>query len=201
MPDSSLHTTQLRRWFERIRAGDRSAREEMLRAVHTRLQRLARKMLRSFPAVGRWEESDDLLQNAVLRLLHALQDVEPTSLRDFFGLAAEQMRRELLDLARRYRTRRVAGPSHAAGPAGSDSGASAPAPPAPAEDPDELEKWCAFHEAVERLPAEQREVVGLIYYHGWAQAAVAEHLGMSKRTVQRHWAAAMLKLHALLKDL
>ena len=64
-----------------------------------------------------------------------------------------------------------------------------------------MEKWCAFHEAVERLPVEQREVVGLIYYHGWTQAEVAEHLGVSKRTVQRHWAAAMLKLHALLKDL
>ena len=44
-------------------------------------------------------------------------------------------------------------------------------------------------------------MVGLLYYHGWTQAEVAEHLCMSKRTVQRHWAAAMLKLHALLKDL
>ncbi len=201
MPDSSLHTTQLRRWVERIRAGDRAAREEMLRAVHARLERLARKMLRRFPDVGRWEESGDLLQNAVLRLLRALQDVEPTSVRDFFGLAAEQMRRELLDLARHYRTRRAFGPSHAAGPDGSDSGVPAPEPPAAAEDADELEKWCAFHEAVERLPAERREVVSLIYYHGWTQAEVAEHLNLSKRTVQRHWAAAMLTLHALLKDL
>jgi RNA polymerase sigma factor (sigma-70 family) len=201
MLDSALHTTQLRRWVERIRAGDRAAREEMLRAAHARLERLARKMLRRFPAVGRWEESGDLLQNAVLRLLRALQDVEPTSVRNFFGLAAEQMRRELLDLARRYRARRVSGPSHAAGRGGSGSRVSAPEPPDPAEGPDELEKWCAFHEAVERLPVEQHEVVGLIYYHGWTQAEVAEHLGVSKRTVQRHWAAAMLTLHALLKDL
>jgi RNA polymerase sigma-70 factor (ECF subfamily) len=158
-------------------------------------------MLRRFPAVSRWEESGDLLQNAVLRLLGALGDIEPTSVRDFFGLAAEQMRRELLDLARRCRSRRVCGPSHAAGPDGSASRLSAPEPAAPAEDPDDLDKWCAFHEAVERLPVEQREVMGLIYYHGWTQAEVAEHLGISKRTVQRHWAAAMLKLHALLKDL
>ena len=59
----------------------------------------------------------------------------------------------------------------------------------------------AVRRAIESLPIEQREVVGLIYYHGWTQAEVAEHLGISKRTVQRHWAAAMLKLHALLKDL
>jgi hypothetical protein len=29
MPDSSLHTTQLRHWVERIRAGDRFSREEL----------------------------------------------------------------------------------------------------------------------------------------------------------------------------
>jgi RNA polymerase sigma factor (sigma-70 family) len=200
MPDSSLHTTQLRRWVERMRLGDLSAREEMLRAVNARLERLARKMLRRFPAVHRWEESGDLLQNAALRLLCALQDVEPTSVRDFFGLAAEQMRRELLDLARRYQSRRVQGPSHAANPKGSNSDAVAPEPAAVADDPDDLEKWSAFHKAVERLPLEQREVVGLVYYQGWKQAEAAEHLGLSKRTIQRHWAAAMLKLHALLKD-
>jgi RNA polymerase sigma-70 factor (ECF subfamily) len=108
------------------------------------------------------------------------------------------MRRELLDLARHHHTRLMHGPSRAAG---IGSGAAVPEPPDAAEDPDELEKWCAFHEAVERLPAEEREVVGLIYYHGWTQTEVAENLQMSKRSVQRRWSAAMLKLHSLLKDL
>jgi RNA polymerase sigma-70 factor (ECF subfamily) len=120
--------------------------------------------------------------------------------RDFLGLAAEQMRRELLDLARRYRARRACGPSHAPDLGGGGPGPAAPGPSAPAEDPDELDRWCAFHEAVGGLPVAQREVVGLIYYHGWTQAEVAEHLSMSRRTVQRHWSAAMLKLHALLKN-
>lgn len=201
MPDSSLRTTQLRRWVEHIRAGDLSAREEMLRATYARLERLARKMLRRFPAVGRWEETGDLLHNAVPRLLRALRDVEPASVRDFFGLAAEQMRRELLDLARHHHARRMQGVSYAMNAKGSDSGVTVPDPPDAAEHPDELEKWCAFHEAVERLPAEEREVVGLIYYHGWTQAEAAEHLRLSKRSVQRHWSAAMLKLHELLKEL
>jgi RNA polymerase sigma-70 factor (ECF subfamily) len=201
MPDSSLHTTQLRLWVERIRAGDLSAREEMLHAVYARLERLARKMLRRYPAVGRWEETGDLLHNAVPRLLRALREVEPTSVRDFFGLAAVQMRRELLDLARHHHSRQMHGLSHAMGAAGRGSGAAVPDPLEVAEDPEELEKWCAFHEAVERLPLEEREVMGLIYYHGWTQAETAEHLCVSKRSVQRHWSAAMLKLHALLKDL
>jgi RNA polymerase sigma-70 factor (ECF subfamily) len=201
MSDSSLHTSQLRRWVERLCAGDLAAREEMLRAVHGRLERLARKMLRRFPDVGRWAESDDVLQNAELRLLRALEKAQVTSVRDFFGLAAEQMRRELLDLARYYHSRQVNGPSHARQPGGTGSGGAIPEPLAADDDAKDLEKWCAFHEAVEHLPVEQREVVGLIYYQGWTQAQAAEHLGMSKRTVQRHWAAAMLTLHELLKDL
>lgn len=201
MPDSSLHTIQLRRWVERIRAGDLSAREELLRATYARLERLARKMLRGYPAVGRWEETGDLLHNSVLRLLRALREVDPTSVRDFFGLAAEQMRRELLDLARHYRARRMQKPRCAAALDASDSGAAMPEPIDAAESPDELEKWCAFHEAAERLPIEEREVVDLIYYHGWTQAEAAEQLHVSKRSVQRHWSAAMLKLHELLKDL
>jgi RNA polymerase sigma-70 factor (ECF subfamily) len=195
MPDLSLHTTQLRRWAEQIRDGDRAAPEEMLRAVFARLERLARKMLQRFPTVSRWEETADLLQSASVRLLRALEKVEPTSVRQFFGLAAEQMRRELLDLARYYRSRRLHGPSRSARAEGNDSSASPPEPRAPADDPDELDKWSAFHQEVERLPVAQREVVGLIYYHGWTQAEVAEHLVVSKRTVQRHWAAAMLRLH------
>ena len=187
--------------MERIRAGDLSAREEMLRAVYARLERLATKMLRRFPEVARWDQTGDLLHNAVMRLMRALREVDPTSVPNFFGLAAEQMRRELLDLARHYHTRRVHGLSHVAEPQGSDASATVPDTPAAEEDPEELAKWCAFHEEVERLPVEQREVVSLIYYHGWPQAEVAGHLHMSKRTVQRHWSAAMLKLHELLKDL
>ncbi len=38
----------------------------------------------------------------------------------------------------------------------------------------------------ERMPVEQREVVGLIYRHGWTQAEVAEHMRVSRRGVQRH---------------
>jgi DNA-directed RNA polymerase specialized sigma24 family protein len=54
---------------------------------------------------------------------------------------------------------------------------------------------------VARLPGEQREVVGLFYRQSWTQAEVAEHLGVTNRTVQRHWSPAMLTLNELLKDL
>jgi RNA polymerase sigma-70 factor (ECF subfamily) len=186
---------------ERFRAGDLSALDELLRTTHERLERLARKMLRRYPVVKRWEETADLLQNATIRLLRSLRDVGPPSVRDFFGLAAEQMRRELLDLARHHHALRMKRLPCTADSEGCNSGAHVPDPLAEAEDHDELEKWCAFHQGVERLPVAEREVVGLIYYHGWTQTDVAEHLHMSKRSVRRRWSAAMLKLHELLKDL
>ncbi len=194
MPDP-LHTVQIQLWARRIRAGDRDAPEELLRAAGSRLEALARKMMRRFPGVRRWEQTDDLFQSAALRLLRALGEVEPASVRDFFGLAAEQMRRELLDLARRHNGPGRPGAQHA-----SRDGAAAMQPPDRRDEPDELERWQAFHEAVAALPAEEREVVGLVFYHGWSQAQVAELLGTTDRTVRRRWQAACVRLSAALGE-
>ena len=199
MTEPSLHTTQLHRWLDRVRAGDTAARDELLRGVGDRLERLARKMLRRFPAVRRWTETGDVLQNATLRLLRALKTVQPPSVRAFFGLAAEQMRRELLDLARHYYGKHGIGANHESVSPRSEAGSSVIDPPAPSDDPAELEDWCAFHEEVERLPVEEREVVGLVFYHGWTQAQVAELLQISERTVRRHWKSALAKLYAALR--
>src|SRR6266851_2635559 len=102
MNPPSLHTAKLHRWLERADAGDDSAYDELLRATGNRLERLARKMLGRFPNVQDVADTGDVLQNSLLRLLHALREVRPDSVKDFFGLAAEQMRRELLDLARTH---------------------------------------------------------------------------------------------------
>ncbi len=188
IPDLSPHTTQLRAWARRIRAGDEAAGDELIRAVVGRLEALAHRMLRRFPAVRRWEQTGDVLQNALLRLLRALKDVCPESTRRFYGLATEQMRRELLDLARRHGGARGLGANYAA-----EQG------PEPVDElgaPDELERWQAFHEGVASLPSEEREVVGLVFYHGWSQSEVAEAFGVNVRTVQRWWQSALLRLRA-----
>ena len=41
--------------------------------------------------------------------------------------------------------------------------------------------------------------MGLIYYHGWTQAQVAELFQVNVRTVRRWWEAALVKLHRVLK--
>jgi DNA-directed RNA polymerase specialized sigma24 family protein len=63
---------------------------------------MASVMLRRFPGVARWEETGDILQGATMRLLRSLETLSPNSVAEFLGLAALQMRRELLDLARRH---------------------------------------------------------------------------------------------------
>lgn len=192
--DPSLQTVQLHGWLERLRAGDLTARDELVRSVCGRLERLARKMLKSFPNVRRWADTDDILQSTLMRLLHTLEKVEPASTRDFFGLAAEHIRRELLDLARHFNAkRRASGKAVPLEP--SDSSTSAGNEPiAQADDPDELENWCRFHEEVDKLPTEEREVVGLVFYHGWTQAEIADLFKVTERTVRRRWQSACLHL-------
>jgi RNA polymerase sigma-70 factor (ECF subfamily) len=201
MPDQSINTQQLHVWIDRIQAGDQAARDDLIRGVLGRLEQLARKMLRRFPNVQRWADTDDVLQSALMRLLRGLQQMEaPGSMREFYGLAAQQLRRELLDLARHYASSK--------GPAGlqlgltpdEDTDARNIEPSSPLEDSDDIDAWARFHQEVDRLPSEEREVVGLIFYHGWKQSDVAELFGITERTVRRRWASALEKLHHSLRD-
>jgi RNA polymerase sigma-70 factor (ECF subfamily) len=156
-------------------------------------------MLRRYPAVGRWEDEADVLQDALLRLARDLRDKHkrPGSVREFFCLAASRIRSVLLDLHRHYQGPRGLGTRHAGGePHPADAGQDTDSGGRPTE----LERWSAFHEAVEKLEATDREVVGLIFYHGWKQADVAELLQMSVRTVSKHWTDACGQLKEMLGD-
>jgi RNA polymerase sigma-70 factor (ECF subfamily) len=191
MPDPTLDTVQLNRCVERLQAGDKAAADELFRGIVARLEHLARRMLRDFPTVRPHADTGDVLQGAAIRLmrmLNGVHDLRPASTRDFFNLVAVQIRRELLDLARHFSGRER---SRVPAPDGSADLGPADAAPTPAD----LELWCRFHEAVEGLPAEEREVVGLIFYHGYTRAQVGELLGVSERTVHRRWQSACVRLN------
>jgi RNA polymerase sigma-70 factor (ECF subfamily) len=196
MPEPSADTPQMQRWLQRLQAGDPAARDELLRATCTRLERLARKMLSGFPNVGRWAQTDDVVQGTLVRLFHALETLRPPSMRDFYSLAATQMRRELLDLARHFARANRHDLTHTL-----DSDSSSPEEAAEPSDAAELERWTHFHDEVEQLPVEEREVLSLIFYHGWKQADVADLFQVSVRTVQRRLDSALVKLHGRLRDL
>ncbi len=178
--------SDMRRLLDCLAAGDREALDGCLRAASARLTHLARQMLRDFATVRRWADTDDVLQNTLIRLHRVLEQWTPDSAEDFFRMAATQMRRALLDLARFHARREQAG-LRAAGEAPADM-------PEEVDSSAEAERWGAFHEAVELLPVEQREVVALRYYHGWPVRQIAEFLKIAERTVIRRWQAALWKL-------
>jgi RNA polymerase sigma-70 factor (ECF subfamily) len=186
-PDSSFDTVQLHAYVERLRAGDRAATDVFLCRVCGRLERLARGMLRGFPNVKRWADTDDVLQSALMRLLHTLRATQPENTRHFANLAAMHIRRELLDLARHFRNRFDL-------PRGADGEGPTDVPDPGSAGAEDLDLWGAFHEQVDQLPAEEREVVGLTFYHGWTQAQIAELFQVDERTVRRRWRSAALKL-------
>src|SRR5687768_3213255 len=103
MAQDPVDTVQLHRWVQNWQAGDTAAVDELLRAVGQQLENLARKMLRGFPALRTWYDTTDIVQGSSLRLLNSLRTLQPNSTRDFFNLAAANIRRELLDLARHFR--------------------------------------------------------------------------------------------------
>jgi RNA polymerase sigma-70 factor (ECF subfamily) len=195
------HTSHLQCCLDRLRAGDESARNELVQHACGRLERLARKMLGDYPHLKRWEDTGDVLQNALVRLCRALQHVTPPAVEDFFRLAALQIRRELRDLARHYFGPEGPGTKHASdvvkeGSTGSwhpayeqayDSG-----------EPSRLALWREFHEQIESLPDEERAVVDLLWYQGLTQAEVANLLNISAATVKRRWMKARLRLQASL---
>jgi RNA polymerase sigma-70 factor (ECF subfamily) len=194
MTKTPVDTLQLQLCVERWRAGDQEAADSLFRAVGQRLEHMARKMLHRFPAVRARADTGDVLQGSLVRLLHTLRRVQPGSLRHFFNLAAVHVRRELLDLARHFRAVGLV-PHPSGDPTTGSAGADAlRAAVAPGED-DDFDLWCRFHEAVERLPDDEREVLDLMFYHRWTQGQIAELLGVHERTVRRRWQSACLRLN------
>jgi RNA polymerase sigma factor (sigma-70 family) len=180
--------------LDRLPAGDDSARAAVLECAVNRLVRLAHKMLKGFPGVHRWELTDDVLQNAIVRLHRALQSTSPESVRGFFKLAAVQIRRELIDLARHYDVQSGMAAHHETQAPADGSREPAAAVAVETDDPSRLIAWTEFHRQVERLSDEDREVFDLLWYQDLTQSEAAEVLGVSEKTINRRWMAARMRL-------
>jgi RNA polymerase sigma-70 factor (ECF subfamily) len=202
MPGESDQTARLERLIAELRRGDRAARQELLASAGERLMRLTRRMFRGERRLQRLEQTDDIFQNASLRLYVALAEVKPASVRDFFRLAALHIRRELIDLARHYYGPQGLGTRQTGFQACNDTSADLSREPSDTTcEPGHLATWREFHERVAELPDEEREMFDLVWYQGLSQADVAALLCISSRTVQRRWQAARLGLYRNLNGL
>ncbi len=205
-PDADEHSAgEMAHWLERLAAGDPLARDRIIELCSGRLRQIAHRMLGRFPNVRRWDDTDDVFQNAALRLHQALGQTQPETPRGIMGLAATQLHRELIDLARRYagpmsfaahHATRAPGGGHDPSSSGSPRPAGLEAVAEAAED--SLERWTMFHEAIASLPGELREVFHLVWYLGVDQKSIAALLDCSERTVKTRWREARETVRAAL---
>jgi RNA polymerase sigma-70 factor (ECF subfamily) len=191
------HTALLEHWLERSSQDgpdSAQARERLLEHAGGRLERLTRKMLGRYPRLRRWEDTGDVLQNALLRLHRALGAVRPGSIREFFALAATQIRRELIDLSRHHFGPEGQARHHHTDPGGNAVPSAAEGRQDPHGEPATLLEWAEFHEQVGRLPEAERETFELLWYQGLTQKEAAGLLGVTERTVKNRWRSAKLLL-------
>lgn len=180
-------TVLLQRWS----AGDAAALDALLPAVQEELRRLARAYMRR-EREGHTLEPTALVNEAYIRLVDQ-RDVRWASRGHFFAIAAQAMRRVLVDHARGHGAAKRGGGAERVTLSGIAAGG--------AERVD-IDVLC-LHDALEglaRLDERQAKVVELRYFAGMSVEEVAEVLGISPATVKREWATARLWLaHALQK--
>lgn len=185
--------TEIQGLIDRANAGDAASKEMLLDHACDRLLRLTRKMFHGSGNLRRWEQTDDIFQNSMLRFHKALEKTKVESVRHFFNLAALQIRRELIDTARKhFGPEGIAANHHTDRQAPDEAGGSLHAV---TDEPEDLAQWTQFHTLVETLPDDEREVVNLLFYEALTQEDAAQVLGVNVRTVKRRWQAARLKLH------
>jgi RNA polymerase sigma-70 factor, ECF subfamily len=166
-----------------MKNGDESASEKLLPLVYSELHRLARSYMRR-------ERPDHTLQptalinEAYLRL--ARDNIDWQSRQHFIGVAANVMRRLLVDHARAHNAERRSG--------GADRVELGEGLMVSIERSAEV---LALHDALtglEALDPRQAKVVELRYFGGFSVAEIGDILEMSPRSVKRHWALARIWL-------
>jgi RNA polymerase sigma-70 factor (ECF subfamily) len=166
----------------------------LLDRAFVRLQRLCATLLyQDYPRLTDPPlnlQTDELLSAVVERLLKALREARPRTVRQFFALAGQHMRWELNDLARRLDNQPMAlelREGQVPAPASSDSGLST--------------DGRRIIEAIDGLPEDEREAFDLVRIQGLTYAEAAELLGVATKTVQRRLDRGLQLLTERLVDL
>jgi len=161
-----------------VQAGSTLAVSELTKRVYQQLHRMARRRLQS-------ERPDHTLQptalvNEAYVLLIAEGDKNWQNRAHFFAVAANVMRRILIDYARAERAKKRGGGKRHAQPLN-------PEIAAPAINIDEVLSIDEALNRLEQIDPRASRIVELRYYAGMTEEEVAEILGISVRTIKRDW--------------
>jgi len=168
---------------------------KLLATAVDRLHLLCRTLLfRSYPRLARPPlslQTEEMLDAVVERLLKAMREVRPPTVRQFFALANQHMRWELNDLARRLDEESRAVELR-------ESSVAAPAESSASQLSPNIRR---IMESIESLPEEEREVFNLVRIQGMTQTEAAAVLEVSPKTVQRRLNHGLMLLANRLGDL
>jgi RNA polymerase sigma factor (TIGR02999 family) len=162
-------------------AGDRGAGDRLLPVVYAELHRRATAAMRR-ENEGHTLQPTALVHEAYMRLVDQRQ-AEWRNRAQFYGVAAQLMRRILIDHAREHLAEKRGGGVRSVTLSGVEANA----------DDDGAVDVLALHEALERLAtldARQARLVELRYFGGLNIEETAETLEVSPATVKREWATA-----------
>ncbi len=180
--EASEITQMLREWSD----GKPEALDKLLPLVYTELHRQAASFLRK-ERPGHTLQTTALINEAYLKLIDR-RDVNWESRTDFFAVAAQAMRRILVDYARaKYREKR----------GGDNVKLSLEAATLVAAKEKGVD-LIALDEALNKLvkfDEQQARIVELRYFSGLSLEETAEALHISRATVARDWEAARAWLH------
>ena len=190
MADSQTNTHQVTQLLVAWGDGNKAALDQLIPLVYDELRRLARHYMRR-EREGHTLQTTALVNEAYLRLIN--QDRANWQNRaHFFGVAAQLMRRILVDHAR---TRLRAKREGAAQKVSLDEAALV----ATEQGPDLL----AIHEALEKLEAmnpRMGRIVELRFFGGLSIEEAAEVLKIAPGTVMKDWTLAKAFLHQAISD-
>jgi len=180
MPQSFEITELLRRWT----AGEEAALDTLVPLVERELHRIARRSLRD-ERPGHTLQPTELVNEAYLRLVDQTR-AQWQNRAHFFAIAAQIMRRVLLDHAkRRRRAKRGAGANQV-----SLTGVTIMSP-------ERSQDVIALDEALtrlERVDPLKSQIVELRYFGGLSLEETAQVLNVAPITVSRHWHLAKVWL-------
>jgi DNA-directed RNA polymerase specialized sigma24 family protein len=181
----------------RFNAGDPSAQEDLIRHVRHRLMVITRRQLRGpggFTQVARWNETDDVVQEACARLARTLQQEPINSGDHFLRLAAIHIKQALLNMHAHVNTQSHYSAKLEPETARSDDrGPDGPLALARART-DSLFRWDKFLDHFKTLSPEQRQMLDDVFFNGCTQQETADRLKLGITTFKDRWLKLKLQL-------